>query len=122
MLKKTTTREARLRRHRRVRAKVRGVTERPRLNVFRSLSHIYAQVIDDETGTTLAAASSMEPELQTAAVGKTKVATAKLVGSTVAKRAAERGVTKVVFDRGGYMYHGRVKALAEAARGEGLQF
>lgn len=117
-----TTREARLRRHRRVRGKVSGTAERPRLNVFRSLSQIYAQIIDDTAGRTVVAASSLEPAVQTAAKGKTKVATAELVGSAVAKRALEKGITKVVFDRGGYLYHGRVKALAEAARAAGLQF
>lgn len=122
MMKRQTTREARLRRHRRVRAKVQGTSERPRLNVFRSISHIYAQVIDDTSGQTVAAASSMEQALRATSDGKTKVAEAESVGSAIAKRALERGITKVVFDRGGYMYHGRVKALAEAARGAGLQF
>lgn len=121
MLRRKTTREARLRRHRRVRATVQGTVERPRLNVFRSLSHIYAQVIDDTSGHTIAAASSTEPALRSTE-GKTKVTEAEAVGSAVATRALERGITKVVFDRGGYMYHGRVKALAEAARGAGLQF
>lgn len=117
-----STREARARRHRRVRAKVQGTAERPRLNVFRSLEHIYAQIIDDTAGCTIVAASSLEPILRQAAEGKTKVSEAQLVGAAVAKRALEQGIKQAVFDRGGYMYHGRVKALAEAARGEGLQF
>lgn len=121
MTKGKTTRDARLRRHRRVRARVQGTPARPRLNVFRSISHIYAQVIDDGSGHTITAASSTEQALR-GAEGKTKVAEAASVGSAVAKRALERGITKVVFDRGGFMYHGRVKALAEAARGAGLQF
>jgi large subunit ribosomal protein L18 len=117
-----TTREARLRRHRRVRGKVEGTPERPRLNVFRSLSHIYAQVIDDSEGHTLAAASTLDPALREDVANKSKVDKAQLVGAAVARRAMEKGVTKVVFDRGGYKYHGRVKALADAARGAGLQF
>lgn len=120
MVEIKTAREARLRRHRRVRGKVHGTPERPRLNVFRSLTNIYAQVIDDASGQTLAAASSLEATVKSD--GKAKLAEAALVGDLVAKRALERGVTKVVFDRGGYLYHGRVKALAEAARGAGLQF
>ncbi len=118
MTKIKSTREARLRRHRRVRGKVLGSPERPRLNVFRSLTNIYAQIIDDADGRTLVAASSLEGSREAAK----KVAQAESVGSIVAKRALERGITKVVFDRGGYQYHGRVKALAEAARGAGLQF
>jgi large subunit ribosomal protein L18 len=118
MTKIASTREARLRRHRRVRGKVLGSPERPRLNVFRSLTHIYAQIIDDASGRTLVAASSREVTQELVK----KVAQAESVGSVVAKRALEHGITKVVFDRGGYMYHGRVKALAEAARSAGLQF
>lgn len=109
-------------RHSRVRAKVRGSRECPRLCVFRSLNHIYAQVIDDLNGHTLASASSLDPEIEGDAGGKTKAAKAKLVGSLVAKRALDKGITRVVFDRGGYKYHGRVKVLAEAARQAGLQF
>jgi large subunit ribosomal protein L18 len=104
-------------RHRRVRKNVRGIADRPRLAVFRSSNHIYAQVIDDDQGHTLAAAGSVELKLDDA---KTDVA--KAVGMAVAKKALAAGVTKVVFDRGGYKYHGRVKALADAARSEGLSF
>ena len=104
-------------RHRRVRKNVRGVADRPRLAVFRSSNHIYAQVIDDDQGHTLASAGSLELKLDDA---KTEVA--KAVGEALAKKALAAGVTKVVFDRGGYKYHGRVKALAEAARDAGLNF
>ncbi len=104
-------------RHRRVRKNVRGIADRPRLAVFRSSNHIYAQVIDDDRGHTLAAAGSVELKVEDV---KTEVA--KAVGTEVAKRALAAGVTKVVFDRGGYKYHGRVKALADAARSEGLSF
>ena len=104
-------------RHRRVRKNVRGIADRPRLAVFRSSNHIYAQIIDDDRGHTLAAATSLE--LKSA---DSKVDVAKAVGEAVAKSALAAGVTKVVFDRGGYKYHGRVKALAEAARSEGLSF
>ncbi|GBD13211.1 50S ribosomal protein L18 [bacterium HR24] len=122
MAKVKTPREARIRRHYRVRKKVYGTPERPRLAVFRSLNHIYAQVIDDTRGHTLAAASDLEPALRTQRDGKTKSQMAALVGETVARRALEKGIVKVVFDRGGFKYHGRVKALAEAARQAGLQF
>ena len=105
-------------RHRRVRRRVAGIGDRPRLSVFRSNKQIYAQVIDDYAGHTLASASSIE--LDTDSPGKTD--DAKKVGTEVAKRAMEQGVKKVVFDRGGYRYHGRVKALADAARAEGLDF
>jgi large subunit ribosomal protein L18 len=117
-----TTREARLRRHRRVRATVSGTAAQPRLCVFRSLNHIYAQVIDDETGTTLAAASTQGNEQKSKIEGTKKLDQAKLVGSLIAKEALGKGISKVVFDRGGYMYHGRVKALAEGARQAGLKF
>jgi large subunit ribosomal protein L18 len=122
MPKVRTPRQARLRRHRRLRKKVFGTPERPRLAVFRSLKHIYAQVIDDSQGRTLAAASDLEPALRAQRDGKTKTAMAALVGELVARRALERGIAQVVFDRGGFKYHGRVKALAEAARQAGLQF
>ena len=116
-------RERRERAHLRVRKRVRGTEERPRLSIYKSLRFIYAQVIDDDKGTTLVAASSADPALReqlgTSTSGK---AAAKLVGELVAARAKERGVDKVVFDRGGYVYHGRVQALAEAAREKGLQF
>ncbi len=114
--------EARLRRHRRVRVKVNGTPERPRLNVFRSLEHIYAQVVDDVAGNTLASASTVDTEVRAQLEGKTKTDAAKLVGQLVALRAKEAGVSKVVFDRGGYQYHGRIKALADGAREGGLDF
>ncbi len=113
-------REARVRRHRRVRKRVTGTAERPRLSVFRSNRHIEAQVIDDRTGTTLAAASTIEPSLRDDATGN--VEAAGRVGRLVAERAREAGVETVVFDRGGYRYHGRVAALADAARDAGLEF
>ena len=104
-------------RHRRVRKNVRGIADRPRLAVFRSSNHIYAQVIDDDRGHTLASATSLAVK-----PGDTKIVVAKAVGQAVARLALAAGVTKVVFDRGGYKYHGRVKALADAARSEGLSF
>jgi large subunit ribosomal protein L18 len=111
--------EIRQRIHKRIRARVAGTQERPRLAVFRSLNHIYAQVIDDQQGHTLVAAASTEKDLK----GKGgNLDGAKLIGKTVAQRAKEKGITKVVFDRGGYLYHGRVKALADAAREAGLEF
>ncbi|MFA5316390.1 MAG: 50S ribosomal protein L18 [Dehalococcoidales bacterium] len=113
---------ARLKRHKRVRLKVSGTAERPRLCVFRSLNHIYAQVIDDIQKNTLAAASSLDPEILAQLKGKTKQAEAEIVGALVGKRAKENGIKELVFDRGGYQYHGRVKALAEAVRKEGLIF
>ena len=114
--------EMRLRRHKRVRAKVIGTLDRPRLNVFRSNREIYVQIVDDQEGNTLIAASSLEEEIQSSAEGKSKLEAAKLVGHAVAKRAKAKGIKQVVFDRGGYRYHGRVKALAEAAREAGLEF
>jgi large subunit ribosomal protein L18 len=116
-------RERRERAHLRVRKRVRGTEERPRLSIYKSLRFIYAQVIDDDKGTTLVAASSADPALREQ-LGKSTSgkAAAKLVGELVAERAKERGVDKVVFDRGGYVYHGRIQALAEAAREKGLQF
>jgi len=114
--------EARKRRHLRVRKKVFGTPERPRLNVFRSNKHIYAQVIDDLAGHTLVSASSIDKELKGKLSRGSNIEAAKMVGALVAKRAIEKGVKKVVFDRGGYLYHGRVKALAEAAREGGLEF
>lgn len=122
MKRRTTPYHARLRRHLRVRKKIRGTAERPRLSVYRSLSHIYAQVIDDDAGHTVASASDLEPDARGQANGKNKRDCAKLVGELVAQRARERGVSQVVFDRGGYKFHGRVKALAEAVREAGLQF
>lgn len=111
---------ARKRRHQRVRARVTGTALKPRLCVFRSLNHIYAQVIDDAKGHTLTSASTLDAEIE--AQGKAKTARAELVGSLLAKRAIDKGIHEVVFDRGGYKYHGRVKALAEAARQAGLKF
>ncbi len=119
---KVDLRAARVRRHARVRAKVKGTTSSPRLCVFRSLDHIYAQVIDDSQGHTLASASTMEPEIRNVADGKTKTAQSALLGSLIAKRALDKGIDRIAFDRGGYKYHGRVKALAEAARQAGLKF
>jgi large subunit ribosomal protein L18 len=112
--------DPRKRRHRRVRKKVRGTAERPRLAVFRSNSHIYAQVIDDVGGRTVAAAGTAEPTLKEGSGGN--IAAATKVGALVAERAKAAGVTKVVFDRGGFRYHGRVAALADAAREGGLEF
>ena len=111
--------ETRARIHKRIRKRLAGTQERPRLTVFRSLNHIYAQVIDDQQGHTLASAGSIEKSLN--AKGG-NVEGAKLIGKTLAGRAKEKGITKVVFDRGGYQYHGRVKALADAAREAGLEF
>jgi large subunit ribosomal protein L18 len=113
---------ARVRRHVRVRKHVAGTLERPRLNVFRGLSHIYAQVIDDEAGNTLVSASTLDQELRAKMKGKNKIEQAKLVGQAVAERAKAKGIDKVVFDRGGYQYFGRVKALADGAREGGLDF
>ena len=113
---------ARLRRHRRVRKNVSGTPEKPRLNVFRSLAEIYAQVIDDEAGRTLASASSIDHDLRAELVGKKKSDQARLVGKALADRAKAKGIRKVVFDRGGYRYIGRVKALADGAREGGLEF
>ena len=119
MLLKADKNKTRQKRHLRVRNRVAGTAERPRLNVFRSLAHIYAQVIDDEKGMTLAAASSLDKDFK----GKGgNIAAAKAVGAAIAKKAIEKGIREVVFDRGGYIYHGRVAALAEAAREGGLKF
>jgi large subunit ribosomal protein L18 len=111
---------ARQKRHKRLRLRVSGSTARPRLAVFRSLNHIYAQVIDDATGRTLAAASSLEPDLRTASGPKSSAAT--VVGRLVAERARAAGVGQVVFDRAGFRYHGRIRSLADAAREAGLEF
>jgi large subunit ribosomal protein L18 len=114
---------ARQRRHLRVRAKVSGTAARPRLNVFRSSAHIYTQLIDDQQGVTLAAASSLDPGIaEMLKDGTTKIDKAKAVGQLVASRAKDAGITAVVFDRGGYLYHGRIKAVAEGAREGGLDF
>jgi len=122
MMARVEPRLARKRRHTRVRAKVVGTASRPRLCVFRSLNHIYAQVIDDAKGNTLTFASTLDAEVKAEAQGKTKTNRAELVGSLVARRALSKGINEVVFDRGGYKYQGRVKALAEAARQAGLKF
>ncbi len=115
-------RALRKRRHRRVRKKLSGTAERSRLCVFRSLNHVYAQVVDDKLGHTLVSASTLDREIRSEVDGKRKTEAAQLVGKLVAERAMKRGITKVAFDRGGYKYHGRVKALAEAARKVGLVF
>lgn len=120
MLKKVSKNEKRKKRHLRLRNKVQGTPERPRLNVFRSSKHIYAQIIDDLAGKTLASASTQDKEIKVESAGNKEAA--KEVGKLVAKRAMEKGVEEVVFDRGGYIYHGRVKELAEGAREGGLKF
>lgn len=119
MVKSFNSNEQRLKRHRRVRAKISGTAQRPRLNVFRSNKHIYAQLIDDANGVTLASASTMEKGFQ--GNGGNKEA-ARKVGQAIAKAAAEKNIEEVVFDRGGYLYHGRVKELADGARESGLKF
>ena len=118
MISKPDKNKIRQRRHKRVRGKISGTAERPRLSVYRSNKNIYAQVIDDVKGVTRASASTLDSEVN----GKTKSEKAAGVGALVAKRANEKNITNVVFDRGGYLYHGRVQALAEAARENGLQF
>ncbi len=125
MIRKTSKNDTRQKIHDRIRNRIQGTPERPRLNIYRSVGHIYAQVIDDSKGVTVVSASSLE--LGKAADGKTHVsggniAAAKQVGKSIADRAKQSGIRKVVFDRGGYLYHGRVKALAEAAREAGLEF
>lgn len=122
MLKKADKNAIRLQRHKRVRRKVTGTTERPRLCVFRSANNIYAQIIDDTNRVTLVAASSLEADVKGAVNHTGNKEAAKLVGQLVAKKAVEKGITEVVFDRGGYLYHGRIKELAEAAREAGLKF
>ncbi len=122
MAVRTGTRVARKRRHERVRARVIGTNARPRLCVFRSLKNIHAQVIDDSTGYTLVSASSLDAEIKDKITGKKKTEVAEQVGSLVAQRALNKGIKKLAFDRGGYKYHGRIKALAEAARKAGLDF
>jgi len=113
---------ARIRRHARVRKHVSGTSERPRLDVFRSLRHIAAQIIDDTQGRTLVAASTTEAEIRGRVAGMKKSEQARIVGEILAQRAVARGIKQVVFDRGGYMYHGRVKSLADGARAAGLEF
>lgn len=120
MITKLDKNASRKKRHARVRAKLSGTSTRPRLNVFRSNQHIYAQVIDDLNGVTLASASTLDKDLNLES--SSNVEAAQKVGEMVAKRAVEKGITSVVFDRGGYLYHGRIQALADAARENGLQF
>ena len=122
MLKKADKNAIRLQRHKRVRRKVSGTTQRPRLCVFRSSNNIYAQIIDDANRVTLTAASSLDAEVKGAVNHGGNKEAAKMVGEMIAKRAIEKGITEVVFDRGGYLYHGRIKELAEAAREAGLKF
>ena len=122
MLRKENKNVSRKKRHLRVRKNVIGTAERPRLNVYRSLQHIYAQVIDDTAGVTLVSASTMDKEISAAVECGGNAAAAAVVGKEVAKRALAKGIRKVVFDRGGYIYHGRVAALAAAAREGGLEF
>lgn len=116
------SREARQRRHRRIRMRISGTNEVPRLNVFRSVDHIYAQIIDDVAGRTLASASTLDKQLVSDLDGKNKKDQSTVVGKAVAERAQAAGIKRVVFDRGGYLYHGRVKALADGAREGGLEF
>jgi len=120
MIKKVSRNEMRLERHKRIRENLSGTAEKPRLNVFRSNANITAQIIDDEKGVTLVSASTLEKELKITNGGN--VEAAKKIGEEIAKRAKKAKITEVVFDRGGYLYHGRVKALAEAARENGLEF
>ena len=122
MLKKADKNANRLQRHKRVRRKITGTTKRPRLCVFRSSNNIYAQIIDDANRVTLTAASSLDAEVKGAVNHGGNKEAAKMVGEMIAKRAIEKGITEVVFDRGGYLYHGRVQVLAEAAREAGLKF
>ncbi|SRR5690606_14389107 len=122
MITKADKNKARLKRHLRVRKKIQGTAARPRLNVFRSSKHIYAQLIDDVAGVTLASASTLDKELSGSITNGGNVESASKVGELIAKRAQEKGFKNVVFDRGGYLYHGRIQALAEAAREAGLEF
>lgn len=122
MVRKESKNKIRLKKHRRMRNHISGTAERPRLAVFRSNSHMYAQIIDDQAGNTLAAASTLEKDIKTGLERTDDVAAAAAVGTAVAKKALEKGITTVVFDRGGFIYQGKVKALAEAAREAGLEF
>lgn len=117
-----STNEGRVRRHKRIRKKVIGSPDRLRLSVFRSLNHIYAQIIDDSRGHTIVTASSLDKEFKNEKSHKGNIKTAKMVGTLIAKRALEKGLKKIVFDRSGYLYHGSIKALAEASREAGLEF
>lgn len=122
MINKGDKNKARVKRHLRIRKKISGTTTHPRLNVFRSSKHIYAQIIDDTKGVTIASASTLEKDLSNEITNGGSKEAASKVGALIAARAKEKGVAKVVFDRGGYLYHGRVKALADAARESGLEF
>ncbi|MEF3303350.1 50S ribosomal protein L18 [Paenibacillus sp. GYB003] len=122
MITKADKNKARQKRHLRVRKKIKGTHDRPRLNIFRSSKHMYAQLIDDVNGVTLASASTQDKELKEQIENGGNIDAAQKVGALVAKRAKEKGIDKVVFDRGGYLYHGRVQALADAAREAGLEF
>lgn len=122
MITKMNKNADRVIRHARVRKKISGTPEAPRFDVYRSTSHIYVQIIDDTVGNTLVACSTVEKEIQEMVAGKTKVEAAKIVGEVAAKRAIEKGITNVVFDRGGYIYTGRVQAVADGARAGGLKF
>ncbi len=122
MITKGDKNKARLKRHLRVRKKIEGTPERPRLNIFRSSKHMYAQIIDDTKGITLVAASTQDKDLRDGITNGGNVEAARKVGELIAKRAKAQGIEKVVFDRGGYLYHGRVQALADAAREAGLEF
>lgn len=122
MSNKTSKNDARLKRQIRVRKKIKGTTERPRLNVFKSSRHIHAQLIDDTNGVTLVAASTISPEVKDGLVYSGNVEAAKKVGAAIAKKAIEKNISTVVFDRNGFLYHGRIKALADAARENGLSF
>lgn len=122
MFKKIDKNKSRQKRHMRLRNKIQGTPERPRLNVFRSSKHIYAQIIDDATGKTIVSASTVEKSVKADLESTSNIDAAKRIGQLAAERALENGVSEVVFDRGGFIYHGRVKALAEAAREAGLKF
>lgn len=122
MLRKHKSNDARLKRHYRMRKDLNGTAERPRLNVFRSLNHIYAQIINDETSTTLVSASTVDKDIRATIENGGNIEAATLIGKEIAKRALAKGIEKVVFDRGGYIYHGRIAAVAEGAREAGLKF
>jgi len=122
VIKKVNRNEARKKRHLRIRKKISGTAEKPRFNVYKSNKHMYVQITDDMTGHTLVSASTLDPELRDKVDGITKTEAAKMVGELAARRAMEKGIKEVVFDRSGYIYHGRVKEVAEGARQAGLQF
>ena len=122
MIKRPDTRAQRIKRHARVRSKISGTPERPRLSVFRSENHIYAQIIDDTVGNTLVSASTLQKDVKAELEKTNNVEAAAYLGTVIAKKALEKGITTVVFDRGGFIYHGKIKALADAAREAGLNF